>query len=143
MRVRFGNRIGRPAAIVIAGLALAAMSAAALGADASPAAASLVKLLVGLVGVIAAVLIFSRVLSRTSLLPSGHDKFRVLASLPVGARERIVLMQAGNRQIVVGVAPGQVSTLHVLDEPLDIGVRRPGTDASPAWLARVLAGRER
>ncbi|MGB7214563.1 MAG: flagellar biosynthetic protein FliO, partial [Gammaproteobacteria bacterium] len=117
--------------------------AAALGADASPAAASLVKLLVGLVGVIAAVLIFSRVLSRTSLLPSGHDKFRVLASLPVGARERIVLMQAGNRQIVVGVAPGQVSTLHVLDEPLDIGVRRPGTDASPAWLVRVLAGRER
>src|SRR5690606_10816690 len=143
MRVRFGNRIGRPAAIVIAGIALAAASAAALGADASPAAASLVKLLVGLVGVIAAVLIFSRVLSRTSLLPSGHDKFRVLASLPVGARERIVLMQAGNRQIVVGVAPGQVSTLHVLDEPLDIGVRRPGTDASPAAPARVLAGRER
>jgi len=143
MQARFGRRIRRPAVIAIGGIALAASSAVALGADASPAAASLVKLVVGLVGVVAAVLIFSRVLSRTSLVASGHDKFKVLASLPVGARERIVLMQAGDRQIVVGVAPGRVNTLHVLDEPLDIGLRRPGTDASSAWLQRVLAGRAR
>jgi len=142
MHARFVARI-RPFASAAAGAVLAASSAAAYGAEASPAAASLVKLLVGLVGVVAAVLIFSRVLSRTSLLPSGHDRFKVLASLPVGTRERIVLMQAGDRQIVVGVAPDRVSALHVLDEPLDIGVRRPGTDASAAWLQRVLAGRAR
>lgn len=143
MRACFGKRIRRPAATAIAGLALAAWSAAALGADVAPAAASLVKLVVGLVGVVAAVLLFSRVLSRTSLVASGHDKFKVLASLPVGARERIVLMQAGDRQIVVGVAPGRVNTLHVLDEPLDVGLRRPGADVTPAWIQRVLAGRTR
>jgi len=143
MRTRFAKRIRPLASAAIVGGVLAASSAAAFGADASPAAASLAKLLVGLVGVVAAVLVFSRVLSRTSLLPSGHDRFKVLASLPVGARERIVLMQAGDRQIVVGVAPGRVSALHVLDEPLDIGARRPGADASPAWLQRVLTGRPR
>ncbi len=143
MRTRVGKGIGRAVAAGIAGVALTAWSAAALGAEATSAAASLAKLVAGLLGVIAAVLIFSRVLSRMNVVTSGHDRFKVLASLPVGARERIVLMQAGDRQIVVGVAPGRVNTLHVLDEPLDVGMRRTGTDAPSSWLERMLAGRAR
>lgn len=128
---------------IAAGIVMSAASASAAAADVSPAAASLMKLLVGLIGVVAAVLIFSRVLSRMSFMPSGHDRFKVIASMPVGTRERIVLMQAGDRQIIVGVAPGRVSALHVLDEPLDIGARQPNGEAGPAWLQRVLTGRAR
>ena len=44
----------------------------------------------------------------------------VLANVQLGQKERAVLLQVGSTQILVGVAPGQVSTLHVLTEPLEI-----------------------
>jgi flagellar protein FliO/FliZ len=39
----------------------------------------------------------------------------VLAQIPLGARERAVLIRVGERQILIGVAPGNVRTLHVLE----------------------------
>ena len=44
----------------------------------------------------------------------------VLANVQLGQKERAVLLKVGTDQILVGVAPGQVSTLHVLTEPLEI-----------------------
>ncbi len=46
----------------------------------------------------------------------GHLK--VLASVGLGQRERAVLISAGGKQLLVGVAPGSVKTLHVFDEPI-------------------------
>ena len=43
---------------------------------------------------------------------------QVLASTPLGQRERAVLLQVGTDQILVGVAPGNVTTLHRLSEPV-------------------------
>ena len=44
----------------------------------------------------------------------------ILASLPLGTKERAVLVKVGDAQILLGVAPGQVSTLHVLPQPLEL-----------------------
>ena len=43
---------------------------------------------------------------------------RILGGLSMGARERVVLLQVGDTQLLVGVAPGRVQTLHVLEQPL-------------------------
>ena len=43
---------------------------------------------------------------------------RILGGLSMGSRERVVLIQAGETQLLVGVAPGRVQTLHVLDQPI-------------------------
>ncbi len=43
---------------------------------------------------------------------------KVLGGVSVGQRERIVLVQAGDTQLLVGVAPGEIRTLHVMDEPI-------------------------
>jgi flagellar protein FliO/FliZ len=40
----------------------------------------------------------------------------VIADLSLGPKERAVLIQVGQQQLLVGVAPGQVTTLHVLTE---------------------------
>ena len=40
---------------------------------------------------------------------------QVLAQVSLGARERAVLLRIGGRQVLVGVAPGNVRALHVLD----------------------------
>lgn len=43
---------------------------------------------------------------------------KVLGGVSVGQRERVVLIQAGKTQLLVGVAPGAVRQLHVLEEPV-------------------------
>ncbi|MFK8043457.1 flagellar biosynthetic protein FliO [Congregibacter sp.] len=43
---------------------------------------------------------------------------RVIGSASVGQREKVVLMEVGGEQLLIGVAPGSVRTLHVLPEPL-------------------------
>lgn len=52
----------------------------------------------------------------TNIGPKSAGAMRVLSALPVGNRERIALVQVGDRQLLIGVAPGHVSTLHVFDE---------------------------
>jgi len=46
------------------------------------------------------------------------DAVTILADLPLGAKERAVLLQVGSQQVLIGVAPGRVNTLHVLSEPV-------------------------
>ncbi len=43
----------------------------------------------------------------------------ILADVALGTKERAVLLQVGKQQLLVGVAPGRVSTLHVLNEPVE------------------------
>ncbi|MGH8296967.1 MAG: flagellar biosynthetic protein FliO [Steroidobacteraceae bacterium] len=53
----------------------------------------------------------------------------VLADMPLGPKERAVLLKVGAEQILIGVAPGRVSALHVLREPVQI--TKPATPALP------------
>jgi len=46
----------------------------------------------------------------------GH--IEILASAPLGQRERAVLLQVGEEQILVGVAPGNVTILHHISHPV-------------------------
>jgi len=39
----------------------------------------------------------------------------VLAQVSLGTRERAVLLRVGTSQVLIGVAPGNVRTLHVID----------------------------
>ena len=50
----------------------------------------------------------------------------VVAEVRLGPKERAVLLQVGTTQLLVGVAPGRISALHVLAEPLP-----PQTPAAP------------
>ena len=49
---------------------------------------------------------------------SSDGRVRVVSGVAVGQRERIILVQVGDQQLLVGVAPGRVETLHVLEQPL-------------------------
>ncbi len=55
---------------------------------------------------------------------------RVLAGLSLGTRERVVLLQVGDTQLVLGVSPGRIQTLHVLSEPL-AGSQPPDGETKP------------
>ena len=54
-------------------------------------------------------------------LGGANRSLRVVATTMVGPRERIVLLQVGNgEQLLLGVAPGQVTLLKALDQPLPL-----------------------
>jgi flagellar protein FliO/FliZ len=57
------------------------------------------------------------------------NAIEVLADVPLGPKERAVLIRLGAEQVLVGVAPGRVSALHVLREPVEIS--RGATAAAP------------
>lgn len=80
---------------------------------------SLWQLTLGLLAVLALIVSIAWLLKRTGRfqMAAGGD-LRVLGGLSMGARERVVLIQAGETQLLLGVAPGRVQTLHVLDKPL-------------------------
>ena len=66
---------------------------------------------------------------------TGTGALDIVAELPLSQKERAVLIRVGTRQVLIGVAPGRVTTLHVLDEPVSIpsaGNGIPGSGATGA-----------
>ncbi|MAT64054.1 MAG: flagellar biosynthetic protein FliO [Gammaproteobacteria bacterium] len=85
---------------------------------------NLLQVLLGLVAVIVLMLIFAWLMRRMSGFQGGAPgAMRVLGGLSMGAREKVVLVQVGETQLVLGVAPGRVQTLHVLEEKIEAPVR--------------------
>ncbi|MCX8048648.1 MAG: flagellar biosynthetic protein FliO [Methylohalobius sp.] len=44
----------------------------------------------------------------------GTGQIRILGGLSLGGRERLIVVEVGQTQLILGVAPGRVQTLHVL-----------------------------
>jgi flagellar protein FliO/FliZ len=89
------------------------------------------QLVLGLIIVLFCIVALAWLAKRFNRLQSTPDgSLQVLGGMSMGARERIVLVQVGTKQLLLGVAPGQINTLHVLDEPLeafsDVHPRMPG-----------------
>jgi flagellar protein FliO/FliZ len=137
----------RPAARRSGGLkpALPAWGLLLIGSDpvlAEPTGAGLpingLQWLAGLAVVILAIVMLGMLLRRLhpfSRIEPGA--FQILAALSVGTRERVVLVRVGDKQLVVGVAPGRVQTLCELTgadrvEPL-------AANQEPSFAARLAA----
>lgn len=77
---------------------------------------SMVKVMLGLIVVLAVMALVSWIVKR--MLPGGGNAtsiMKVVASTGVGSRERVVVLEIADRWLVVGVAPGQVSALANLE----------------------------
>lgn len=120
----------------------------ALAQDSAKATAGLpvnmLEWFAGLATVLIAILVLAyalRKLGRFSRLDPGA--FQVLAALSVGARERVVLLQVGEKQLVLGVAPGQVRNLCELSGEDTIKPSAPtvAVDSFASRLAALRAGK--
>jgi flagellar protein FliO/FliZ len=93
----------------------------AVNAPTAPTAGGLAQvtfaLLIVLVAIFAVAWIARRMRGFNNRVGGAID---VLADVPLGQKERAVLLKVGSKQILLGVAPGRVNTLHVLDEPLEL-----------------------
>jgi flagellar protein FliO/FliZ len=77
----------------------------------------MLQFLAGLAIVLLSIVGLAWLLKRAGgLRASAHGTLRVIDGIALSARERIVLVQVGDTQVLLGVAPGRVNRVHVLDE---------------------------
>ncbi len=132
-RAPLGTRLGRHLVSRLAFLALAALvwvevAGAGEGAPAAGQAATGVEVIgqvtLSLMLVVAVLLVLAWAMRRLNRFqPQGASSLRVLGGLSLGARERILLVGVGDKRLLVGVSPGGLRTLLVLDE----GTRQEAT----------------
>lgn len=91
-------------------------------APAEPASLSqLLQVAGGLLLVVITIFALAWLLRRVGMASGvAGSVLRVLGVLSVGQREKLVLVQVGDKQLLVGVTPGSVTTLHVLETPIEI-----------------------
>jgi flagellar protein FliO/FliZ len=100
-------------------VASTARQSAAIGSE-SLNSGYLVQLIVGLMFVLFCIVALAWLAKRVSRLQSSSDgSLQILGGLSMGARERVVLVQVGSAQLLLGVAPGRINMLHQLEQPLE------------------------
>ena len=80
----------------------------------------LAQLVVGLLFVLLCIVVLAWLAKRFNRLQSSsYGALQVLGGISMGARERVVLVQVGTTQLLLGVAPGRINMLHELEQPLE------------------------
>jgi len=88
------------------------------------------KMIAGLLLMIVVIVALAAVLKRVNgLQRSLPGAIRVVSVTSVGARERLMLVEVGGQQLLVGAAPGRIQTLLVLEEPVATSQPAPGRPA--------------
>lgn len=73
------------------------------------------QIIFSLLLVLAAVVAVAWIMKRINLPQHGAASLlKVISGVAVGPRERVVLMEVNDTWLIVGVAPGQVRTLHTM-----------------------------
>ncbi|MCP3674650.1 MAG: flagellar biosynthetic protein FliO [Gammaproteobacteria bacterium] len=80
------------------------------------------KMFAGLAAVVALIFVLawlSRKMKFVQNMTSGYQ-IKNLASLSLTTREKICLIEVGDKQVLVGIAPGRINQLHVFDEKIQV-----------------------
>ncbi|EHY76216.1 MULTISPECIES: flagellar biosynthetic protein FliO [Stutzerimonas stutzeri subgroup] len=114
---------------VMAAEPAASMSSAGMGAQLS-------KLLFGLLLVIGFIFLLAWLLRRVQQMnPRGTQVIKLISSQALGPRERLVLVQVGGEQILIGLSGGRITPLHVMQEPVHLPDAEP---ANPEFAQRLM-----
>lgn len=104
--------------------------------------AGLAQLFLGLMLVLALIAVSAWLLRRFNRLHGAvGGGLKVIGGLSMGTRERLVLVQVGDTQLLIGVAPGRVQTLHVLEQPIETGAAETAPGGFAGRLQAVLRER--
>ncbi|WP_047302695.1 flagellar biosynthetic protein FliO [Pseudomonas fluorescens] len=132
--------LGIALALPLSALAAEPAATAAVAATA-PAAGSvsgqLTQLVLGLLLVIGLIFFLAWLLRRVQQAgPAGKGQvIELIGSRALGPRDRLVLVQVGNEQILLGLTPGTITPLHVLKEPVQVPTAE---QATPEFAQRLM-----
>lgn len=134
------------ARLLVTPLALLASSAASAleGAAYTPPPAvstgSLVQITFSLLMVLACIVAVAWLLRRMNIAQQGTGNLlKVIGSVAIGQRERIVLIEVNETWLLVGVGPGQIRTLHQMEKAEDWQSDAKPLSASDNKFAKMLS----
>ncbi|VVO51404.1 hypothetical protein PS874_00180 [Pseudomonas fluorescens] len=122
---------------VLAAEPVATVAAAAAPAVSSGVAGQLTQLVFGLLLVLGLIFFLAWLLRRVQQAgPAGKGQvIELIGSRALGPRDRLMLVQVGNEQILLGLSPGSITALHVLKEPVQV----PSTEkTTPEFAQRLM-----
>lgn len=120
--------IATPEVMAAAG-AIAAPAPAAITQQAAPAGLGVLApattgtlpMLGALLLVVGLILALGKLVKRVQKVRAGEGAtLQIKGGVQIGAKERVVWMQAGDTHLLLGVSPGRVQTLHVFEVPPDL-----------------------
>lgn len=83
-------------------------------------AGNIVQLIMGLLIVLVLIFVFAWLgKNYGGFRSSAGGAVKVVATMSMGTREKLVVVQVGEEQLLIGVSPGGISTLHVLPVPIE------------------------
>ncbi|MHC8335087.1 flagellar biosynthetic protein FliO [Pseudomonas sp. LB3P25] len=135
--VALGLALALPFSVLAAEPAATAATAAA-PAVSSGVAGQLTQLVFGLLLVLGLIFFLAWLLRRVQQAgPAGKGQvIELIGSRALGPRDRLMLVQVGNEQILLGLSPGTITALHVLKEPVQVP---SGTEkATPEFAQRLM-----
>ncbi len=96
----------------------------------------LAQLLLGLLLVIGLIFALAWVMRRVQQIgPRGNQAIKLVASQALGPRDRLLLVQVGGEQVLLGLTAGRITPLHVLKEPVSLETAEPAT---PEFAQRLM-----
>lgn len=84
----------------------------------SAATGDLLSMAMSLITVLVLILVLAFLVKKLNPNLSNSDEFKVIRSLPLSARERLMVVEIDNCQHLLGVTPHSINYLHKLDTPL-------------------------
>ncbi|MHC8412373.1 flagellar biosynthetic protein FliO [Pseudomonas sp. Hz4] len=122
---------------VLAAEPVATAATAAAPAVSSGVGGQLTQLVFGLLLVLGLIFFLAWLLRRVQQAgPAGKGQvIELIGSRALGPRDRLMLVQVGNEQILLGLSPGTITALHVLKEPVQVPVTEKAT---PEFAQRLM-----
>ncbi|KAF1032513.1 MAG: Flagellar protein FliO [Pseudomonas sp.] len=114
----------------------------AQAATAAPAAVGggmtgqLTQLVLGLLLVVGLIFVLAWLMRRVQRIGPGNAQvIEMVGSRALGPRDRLVLVQVGEEQILLGITPGRITPLHVLKSKVEVNKTEAAT---PEFAQRLM-----
>lgn len=136
-----GLLLALPFSVLAAEPVASAATVAAAPVVYSGVAGQLTQLVFGLLLVLGLIFFLAWLLRRVQQAgPAGKGQvIELIGSRALGPRDRLMLVQVGNEQILLGLSPGTITALHVLKEPVQVpGGTEKATPEFAQHLLRML-----
>ncbi|MGE8115018.1 MULTISPECIES: flagellar biosynthetic protein FliO [Pseudomonas] len=130
------------ATLLVSDLAIAAATPAASPATVQATApgslgGQLAQMVFGLLLVVGLIFFLAWALRRMQgATPKGGQVIEIVGSRAIGPRDRLLLVQVGKEQILIGHTPGSIEALHVMAEPVEVPVS--ARQATPEFAQRLM-----
>jgi flagellar protein FliO/FliZ len=124
------------AQLALGAFLLLALPVSAQGAG--PSAPSYVSILLSLFVVIAMIFAIAFVMRRFNVTQSGSADLKSVATMMVGTKERIMVIEVGNEQHLVGITATSISHLSKIETPISSDSRQNPGEVFKSKLAQFL-----